>query len=280
VRMSKKHKNKTSKFRHNQMRRDKHQEKSDQKHKKKIKAPTLFGTHAVREAWLNPQRQIHHLYITESALSAFNSAITRAQKAGLERPSPYIVEKDMLSMTLPKGTVHQGIALVCDPLPECDIMDLIIKAKAKSHAVILILDQVTDPHNVGALIRSASALGTDGMIMQRRHAPELTGILAKTACGAVDHLDVAYETNLSRSIESLQTHGFMVYGLDERGAINIGDIRATGHIALVLGAEGTGLRRLVSTKCDQLIRLPTSGAISSLNVSNAGAVALYAMTVR
>ena len=262
-------------------------------HKSKHNAPRsknaaadLFGMHAVREAWLNRARTIEHLYVSAGALEGFQSVIEQAQTAGLVRPAPQVMDKAAITNLCANGAVHQGIAAVCRPLTEVSVTDLIIKARARvkandgdGKAVFLMLDQVTDPHNVGALIRSASAFGADGIIMQCRHAPALTGVLAKTACGAVEHIDVAYETNLARCIEELQAGGFNVYGLDERGDVGISneEIINTQQCVLVLGAEGSGLRRLVAEKCDRLVRLPTGGAIASLNVSNAGAVALYAV---
>ncbi|MCD8566713.1 MAG: 23S rRNA (guanosine(2251)-2'-O)-methyltransferase RlmB [Alphaproteobacteria bacterium] len=237
----------------------------------------LFGQHAVREAWLNPRRHIQNLYITENALKGFEDVLHQA--ASLKRPPPTIIEKDTLDKSLPPGTVHQGIALNCATLPEIGLQDLLIRASNKERALFVILDQVTDPHNMGAILRSASAFGADGMIVQKRHAPELQGpagaIIGKTACGALEHLPIAYETNLSRSIEMLQEAGYFVYGLDERGQDMPVPTDIPAKAVLVLGAEGDGLRHLVKEKCDVLVKLPTAGAIQSLNVSNAAAVALY-----
>lgn len=236
---------------------------------------TLFGQHAVREAWLNPQRHVHHLYATAGALKSFEDIL---HKAGTSRPAPTMVEKDVLDKALPHGTVHQGLALHCGRLAEMGLDDLLIRAKNNDKSLFVILDQVTDPHNMGAILRSACAFGADGIIVQKRHAPELEGpagaIIAKTACGALEHTPIAYETNLSRSIEALQEAGYFVYGLDERGE----DMPASPppRAVLVLGAEGDGLRHLVKEKCDVLVKLPTKGPIASLNVSNAAAVALYA----
>lgn len=139
---------------------------------------------------------------------------------------------------------------------------------------LAILDQVTDPHNVGAILRSACAYGAKGLIMQSKHAPEMTGALAKAACGALEHVPVAFETNLSRAIEALQQAGYFVYGLDERGD-DIGQQNFAGKNVLVLGAEGPGIRRLVKEHCDVLIRLPMHGPMPSINVSNAAAVAFH-----
>jgi 23S rRNA (guanosine2251-2'-O)-methyltransferase len=157
------------------------------------------------------------------------------------------------------------------------VQDLIIKTQEQDNAVLLMLDQVTDPHNVGAILRSACAFGAAGIIMQRRHSPELTGVLAKAASGAVEHIPVAYEINLSDTLDILKKNGFFAIGLDERGEKPIGSIKKGGKTVLVLGAEGAGLRPKVRDHCDTLVRLPTGGPIASLNVSNAAAVAMYAL---
>ncbi|MEM9469798.1 MAG: 23S rRNA (guanosine(2251)-2'-O)-methyltransferase RlmB [Pseudomonadota bacterium] len=238
----------------------------------------LFGQHAVFEAWINPKRHIHALYITDKTLEGFDEALKKAHDLGLKRPAPQIIDKAALDHSLPQGTVHQGIALKCQNLEEIDLRDILRIEEPKEKSVLLMLDQVTDPHNVGAIIRSASAFGAAGLIMQSKHAPDLKGVLAKTACGGVEHLPVAYETNLSRSLEALKKEGYFAYGLDERGVEALGDSSLPQKIVLVLGAEGDGIRRLVRENCDALVRLPTVGAIQSLNVSNAAAVSLYATT--
>lgn len=232
----------------------------------------LFGTHAVTQAWENPHRFVHALYITEAALANFP-----VQSGGAKRPAPTIVTKEQLDKALPPGTVHQGIALNCQPLDEVSVSDLIVAAADKPRSVLVMLDQVTDPHNVGAIARSASAFGADGLILQRKHAPEPTGILAKIACGAVDHLPFAYETNLSRTLETLKEAGYTVIGLDEHAPQSFVSLPKYEKTVLVLGNEGDGMRRLVKEHCDVLVTLPTGGAIASLNVSNAAAVALYAL---
>ena len=244
--------------------------------------PSLYGFHACREAWLNEARTIKTLFLTEQAEEDFAPVMKEAYEQGLKRPSITTVEKHTLDRMLPRGAVHQGIALIAERLDEASIQDFIIKSKGQDKTVLLMLDQVTDPHNVGAILRSACAFGADGVIMQRKHAPELEGALAKSASGAVEHVAVAYETNLSRTLEELKENEFFVFGLDERGEREVGDImrnntKGNHKIVLVLGAEGDGMRRLVKENCDELVKLPTSGALSSLNVSNAAAVALYAL---
>ena len=243
---------------------------------KKMARASLYGFHAVREAWLNETREIHGLYTTEAGLRSFEETISEAKAAGLSRPAPQIIDKQTLEKTLPDGAVHQGLALVAPIIGESPIQDFIIAAKDQP-SMLVMLDQVTDPHNVGAILRSACVFDLNGMIMQRKHAPFLDGVLAKTACGAVEHVPVAYETNLSRALEELKEAGYFVFGLDERGE-NLSSLsELPKRIVLVMGAEGPGLRRLIKENCDQLLRLPTAGKLSSLNVSNAAAVTFYAL---
>lgn len=245
------------------------------KAKSAVKAD-LFGLHAVREAWHNPKRYIHALFITETAFNEVGAAL----ETELKRPAPTIVTKEDLDRAFPPGTVHQGIALSAQKLDETGLRDILIKAEGKECSVMVVLDQVTDPHNVGAILRSASAFGADGVVMQSKHAPDLTGILAKTACGAVEHIDVAYETNLSRALETLKDHGYTAIGLDEHSEKTFDTLPFYDRTVIVLGAEGTGMRRLVKEHCDVLVTLPTRPPIASLNVSNAAAVALYALSAK
>ena len=240
----------------------------------RLKPASLYGFHAVREAFLNPERKIGALYCTDNGLASFNEIISSAAKAGLNRPEPMMVSKDQLERALPEGAVHQGIALLSSPLEEMNLEDVLIRHKDAQESLIVILDQVTDPHNVGAILRSACAFGANALVMQSKHAPELTGVLAKTACGAIEHVDVAYETNLSRAIEELQAAGYFVYGLDERGD-DITKARIPEKATIVMGAEGPGIRRLVKEHCDQLLALPMHGPMRSINVSNAAAVTLH-----
>ncbi len=237
----------------------------------------LWGVHAVTEAWLNPARRIKKFHATEQALMELGPVLQKAGEAGLERPEPILVERHVLDRAL-SGAVHQGLALEAEPLEEVFVQDLAVRAAAQPKAILVMLDQVTDPHNVGAVMRSASAFGAAGLIMQSRNAPEINGTMAKAACGALEHIPVAYETNLSRTIEYLQEQGFTVIGLDERGEKTLAEIPVPEKALIVLGAEGRGMRQNLREHCDALVRLPTQGAILSLNVSNAAAVALYALT--
>jgi len=233
----------------------------------------LWGTHAVRAAWENPNRIIHSLLVTDKTkgfVDAWNTP--NASK----RPRADQVDRAVFNKRLPQGAVHQGIAVQCSPLEEVFLSDILVQSKTLDAMTLVMLDQVTDPHNVGAILRSACAFGMSGMIVQSRHAPDVTGTLAKSACGAVEHMPIIREVNLSRAIEHLQDHGFTVIGLDEEGH-DIASIEKTDKICLVMGAEGPGLRQKVKETCTSLLRLPTSGPVPTLNVSNAAAVAFYAM---
>lgn len=234
----------------------------------------LWGLHAVQEAFLNPKRRINTLFASHSGAKALEKALQTAEKSGLIRPSPTIVERAEIDRMLPKGSVHQGLALDVHPLSEMTLDDLL--GRNESPHLIVILDQVTDPHNVGAILRSAAALGADAVIVTERNAPTATGVLAKAACGGLEHVPLISVVNLARAIKALQDESFWCVGLAEEGGKDLSESSlAAGRVALLLGAEGEGLRQLTRSHCDELARLPTSGAIGSLNVSNAAAIALY-----
>jgi len=228
----------------------------------------LYGRHAVTEALANPARPKRRLL-----LAAWDESLAnRATAAGL------VVEqwdRKAFDQRFP-GQVHQGIALDCDPLPEPGL-EAVLDALPR-RATLLILDGVTDPHNVGAILRSAAAFGADAVVTQRRHAPPPTPLLAKTASGALEHVPYVQETNLARALDRIQEADFLTVGLDERGQETLTALPAADRLAVVLGAEGAGLRRLVSAACDRLLRLPTRPPIAALNVSNAAAITLYERT--
>ncbi len=254
-----------------------HKSKGGEQRSPRLKI-TLFGSHAVMAALHNPERTIHHIYATEQTEDEVVLMVRAAMKEGRDLPSVTLLEKETFDRVLPKGMVHQGIGLDCDPLAEVFLPDILNKAATKEKSVVVLLDQVTDPHNLGAVIRSACAFGAEAIIVQSRYAPELSGLVAKIASGAMEHIPVVYETNLARSIETMQEHGYFALALDERGEKTIGQAPKYDRTLLVLGAEGPGLRPLVRDKCDILVQLPTFGDLSSLNVSNAAAVSLYAVS--
>ncbi len=233
----------------------------------------LYGHHAVRAALTNPERHIQRLVVTEGGFAEIKEAYDEALAAGIRRPEPTFVEKEDIDRLLPRDAVHQDVMI--DPKPLEDVFLVDILNALEEDAKIIVLDQVTDPHNVGAILRTAAAFGAAAVVVQKLHAPEITGTLAKIASGAVEYVPLVREVNLSRVLEQLKEAGFTCIGLDERGKVTIAKAAVKGRVALVMGAEGDGLRRLVAENCDVLAQLPTQGPIASLNVSNAAAVALY-----
>jgi len=223
---------------------------------------------------LNPKRVHQRLLCTAKGYESLAETWAEALEGNIILPEVTYVEKEDLERLLSRDAVHQDLLLDCQPLEEILLADLLETPLAED-ARVLVLDQVTDPHNVGAILRSAAAFGAVAVIMQKLHAPEITGTLAKSASGAVEHVPLVREVNLSRALEQLKEAGFFCIGLAEDGKQPLSKLNLTGKTALVLGAEGAGLRRLVAENCDELVNLPTQGAISSLNVSNAAAVALY-----
>lgn len=235
----------------------------------------LYGLHPVSAAWLNPERRIHRLIATEAGRAALEPVLAQAKARGLQRPSLMPADRSDLDRMLPPGAVHQGVAVDVAPLEEFGIEDLCAEADSDPSALIVVLDQVTDPHNVGAILRSASAFGAKAVVVTERNAPETTGVLAKSASGALESVPLVRVTNLARALADLQQAGFWTVGLAESGQSALAQCNLTGRTALVLGAEGAGLRRLTMERCDVIARLPTQGPVGSLNVSNAAAVALY-----
>lgn len=227
----------------------------------------LFGVHAVEAALGNDARRLHRLLATENGEHRLAEAIAR-RKVPVERVTPRDLDR-----LLGADTVHQGLALETEPLPEPSLEDLIEAAVAGGPLVVL--DHVTDPHNVGAVLRSAAVFGASGLIMTRRHSPPLNGVLAKSASGALELVPVALVQNLSRTLEEIKAQGIRCIGLDGGSDYQLETEDFSGPAALVLGAEGKGLRELTRDTCDRTVRIATAGPLASLNVSNAAAVALH-----
>ncbi|MBF0327043.1 MAG: 23S rRNA (guanosine(2251)-2'-O)-methyltransferase RlmB [Alphaproteobacteria bacterium] len=223
----------------------------------------LYGVHAVSAALDNPARKLRRLLMSAEMAKS------------LPNRQGEVVERAELDRHLPPGAVHQGIAALVDPLPEIGLEDIARQGQMQERAVVVLLDQVTDPHNVGAIMRSAAAFGALAVIAPDRHAPDETGTLAKSASGALERMPLVRVTNLVRALETLKAHGFWVAGLAGEAKDTLAGAKLSGRVALVLGAEGDGLRRLTREHCDLLVRLPMTGEMESLNVSNAAAVALY-----
>jgi 23S rRNA (guanosine2251-2'-O)-methyltransferase len=223
----------------------------------------LFGWHTVTAALHNPARRLRKLLVTE------NAARRLAEEKVPASPPPEIVRPDAIAARLPPDAVHQGIYAETAPLPSPPIEEL------ATDGVVLVLDQITDPHNVGAIFRSAAAFAATAIVTTARHSPEATGVLAKSASGALEHVPLVTVQNLARALGALKARGFLVIGLDSSGEDDFAGLALRRPLALVLGAEGKGLRQLTKETCDHVARLNLPGAIQSLNVSNAAAVALY-----
>ena len=225
----------------------------------------LYGLHAVEAALQNPRRTVTRLLMTENAENRLRPAL-----AGR---SPERVGPRDLDRLLGPDTVHQGVLIETEPLVEPSLSD--IAAAADAGAPLVVLDHVTDPHNVGAILRSCAVFGACGLVMTRRHSPPLDATLAKSASGALELVPIALEQNLARAIAEMKELGFSAIGLDDEAEHLLEEEPFKGRVALVLGAEGKGLRELTRLSCDRLCRIATAGPIASLNVSNAAAIALH-----
>jgi 23S rRNA (guanosine2251-2'-O)-methyltransferase len=223
----------------------------------------------VAEALRAGKRKPLDIYATGAAAEKLAPEIAAA---GL---TAHIVEAKDLSRRLGPGAVHQGLLLEARPLDAIDLSGI-----PSSSGVILVLDQITDPHNVGAILRTAAAFRVDAMVMTERHAPKLAGVLAKAASGGLEHVPMVLVVNLARALEELDEMGYLRVGLDSEGETALDASPLTRPLALVLGGEGKGLRRLTRENCDIVARLDMAGAIKSLNVSNACAVALTLVALR
>ena len=223
----------------------------------------LYGWHTVKAALENPARRIRRLLATENALR-------RLTDDGVALPvKPELVRPNVIDAQLGPDAVHQGLLAEADPLPAPAVTEL------KTDGIVLVLDQITDPHNVGAILRSAAAFAVRAIMTTARHSPEATGVLAKSASGALELVPLVTVQNLARGLEGLRQRGFLLVGLDSDGEKDLADIGLRAPLALVLGAEGKGLRQLTKETCDHLARIDLPGEIKSLNVSNAAALALY-----
>jgi 23S rRNA (guanosine2251-2'-O)-methyltransferase len=227
----------------------------------------LYGLHAARAALANPGRRVQRAVLTERAAEEIGSALL----SGVRQE---IANMDQVSKLLAAGSVHQGVALQVEKLPRRDL-DEVLSLPFERRRVVLVLDQITDPHNTGAILRSAVAFGVTAVIVQDRNAPDESGVLAKAASGALDTVPYVQVVNIARTLEDLGKRDFWRVALAGDGELALADAAQSGDIALVLGSEGSGIRRLVRERCDAAAFIPMDGAMESLNVSNAAAVALY-----
>jgi 23S rRNA (guanosine2251-2'-O)-methyltransferase len=223
----------------------------------------LYGIHAVRAAIAAKRRKILSVFATAPVAQRLAADLA---EAGL---TPQIVGNEDLARRLGQNAVHQGIMIEARPLEPIDLSDIV-----PASGIVLALDQITDPHNVGAIMRTAAAFGVDAVVTTERHSPELSGVMAKAASGGLDHVPIALVGNFARALERLGDMGYLRVGLDSEAPIAFEAAPLSSPLVLVLGGEGKGLRRLSREKCDLLVRLDMPGPIKSLNVSNACAVAL------
>ena len=235
----------------------------------------IYGTHAALAALANPKRTCLRIVLSSAAGADLENAVAIACQSVSGRPDPERMDREHLGALLPPGAVHQGLALLASPLANVAIEDILRQSEGKAVACVVVLDQATDPRNVGAVMRSAAAFGASAVVVQDRHAPPLTGTLCKAASGAVEWVPLVRAVNLARAIVSLKDAGFWAAGLDAGAGRTLAQADLSGRVALVLGAEGPGLRRLTRDTCDELLKLPIAKGSDSLNLSNAAAVALY-----
>ena len=229
----------------------------------------IYGYHAVSAALKNSNRMAKRVLFLKDILDQVEPLFAHIDIKA--EPS----SRDQIAKVLPPGAVHQGIAALMSALPNISLGDVCRDARILPNALFIVLDRVSDPQNIGAIIRSASVLGAMAVIIQDRNAPQITGVIAKAASGGIEHVPLVRVINLSRAMETLKKSGFWCIGLDSEAPTDLQQVKRSSHSVLVLGAEGAGLRRLVREQCDELVRIQGSALLTSLNVSNAAAVALY-----
>lgn len=230
----------------------------------------LWGRHAVEAALQNPDRDHRKLWATREGVESLDGELPP------EFPVEYAAPTD-LARLVPRDAPHQGLVLECEPLPDVHLDEVM---DAEGNRPIVVLDQVTDPHNVGAILRSAAAFNACALVTQDRHAPPESGVVAKSASGALEIVPWVRVVNLARAMEEMAEAGYWRIGLAGEAESTLAEALPQGPVALVLGAEGEGMRQNVAGHCDALARLPISTAMESLNVSNAAAIALYAVASR
>lgn len=227
----------------------------------------LYGRHAVLSALKNPRRKVSKLLCTKENADE------------IRRTAPdiplQIVERKEIDKLLPTEAVHQGFALFCSELPSVAIEDIIAMAENQENCHVLILDQVTDPQNIGAIIRSAVAFNTLALIVQDKNSPAETGSMAKASAGMIEFLPICRVTNLSRALEQLKDAGFWTIGMDGYAQTTVDKLKKGGKNAIIMGSEGKGMRRLVEENCDITVKLPMNKKVESLNVATAAAIMLY-----
>ena len=237
----------------------------------------IYGRHAVAAALNNPERRWYRLAVLTGQQQEAGTLIATAAAARRGDDEPIrVLDRGDFAALLPEGAVHQGLALAVEPLAEPDLEDVLRRAAILSgRSVFVVLDQVSDPRNVGAVLRSASAFGALAVVLPVHGSPPVSGALAKAASGALERVPLVRVVNLAHALDRLKEAAFWICGLDETASQTLAALDLGGRAALVLGSEGGGMRRLVRERCDYLARLPTRTQQSTINVSTAAAVALY-----
>jgi len=237
----------------------------------------IYGRHAVAAALNNPERRWYRLAVLTGREQEAGTLIATAAAARRGNDEPIrVLDRGDFAALLPEGAVHQGLALAVEPLAEPDLEDVLRRAAILSgRSVFVVLDQVSDPRNVGAVLRSASAFGALAVVLPVHGSPPVSGALAKAASGALERVPLVRVVNLAHALDRLKEAAFWICGLDETASQTLAALDLGGRAALVLGSEGGGMRRLVRERCDYLARLPTRTQQSTINVSTAAAVALY-----
>lgn len=239
----------------------------------------LYGRHPVLAALANPARRCHRLLATPEAEAALAIELARHLAERTDLDAAETADRSELAALLPEAAVHQGLALAVEPLAP-PALEALLEALPTGRQAVVLLDQVSDPQNVGAVLRAAAAFGAAAVVTTRANAPAEGGTLAKAASGALEHVPYLQVANLARALATLQRAGFFCLGLAGEAEATLEPAAAGERAAVVLGAEGAGLRRLTRERCDALVRLPTRGAITELNVAAAAAVTLYALIGR
>lgn len=228
----------------------------------------LYGLHAVTAALANPRRKLSRAVLTARAAEAIGPNL-------LAKVRVEPADAEAISRLLPPGAVHQGAALETQPLAPLELKEVLERETQGPRRIVLVLDQLSDPHNVGAILRTAAAFGVMAVVVQDRHAPPQSGVLAKAASGALEIVPYVAVVNISRALETLGEHGFWRIALAGDGTEPLTKVIPEGDVALVLGSEGEGVRRLVREHCEAAAFIPIAREMESLNVSNAAAIALY-----
>jgi 23S rRNA (guanosine2251-2'-O)-methyltransferase len=245
-------------------------------------APWIYGVHAALAAIANPSRRIFRVLLARDAGDDLAPRVEAARAGRSDQvPPATTVEREEIERALPRGSVHQGIAVQAQDPEPLDIEDMLRALGDAPKARVVVLDQVTDPHNVGAILRSAAAFSVGAVLVPERHAPGASAVMAKAASGAMERVPLVRVVNLARALDQLKAANFWCIGLDGDAPGSITEADLTGRVALVLGSEGEGLRRLTRERCDLMVRIPIArSGVESLNVSNAAAIALYEIARR